>query len=214
MIRALRHFAVIASFFLAASGTPARAQDAEPDHIRGVITKVDANSMAVKTAAGNTVRLGLPDDLGIISLNKASFTEVDYGTYVGAVAVRLDEYSPIIRDSLSWLHRGFELRIVDEQLRGIALGHKGWDLTRDSIIAHGWVDDMEVRVISIKYGPTEQEETDVDVPRDVPILRMSLGDRSLLKPGAHVFAGAQKDANGKYVAVFLFVGVDGIVPSL
>lgn len=214
MIRALRQFAIIASLFLAASGTPARAQDAEPDHIRGVITKVDANSMAVKTAAGNTVRLGLPDDLGIISLTKASFTEVDYGTYVGAVAVRLDEYSPIIRDSLSWLHRGFELRIVDEQLRGIALGHKGWDLTRDSIIAHGWVDDMEVRVISIKYGPTEQEETDVDVPRDVPILRMSLGDRSLLKPGAHVFAGALKDANGKYVAVFLFVGVDGIVPSL
>jgi hypothetical protein len=214
MIRALRHFAVIASLFLAASGTPARAEDEEPDHIRGVISKVDGTSMVVKTLAGNTVRLGLPEDLTIISLTKASFTDVDYGTYVGAVAVRLDEYSPIIRDSLSWLHRGFELRIVDEQLRGIALGHKRWDLTRDSIIAHGWVDDMEIRVISIKYGPTEQEETDVDVPRDVPILRMSLGDRSLLKPGAHVFAGGQKGPDGKYVAVFLFVGVDGVVPSL
>jgi hypothetical protein len=214
MIRALRQFAIIASLFLAAPGTPARAEEAEADHIRGVITKVDAGSMAVKTVAGNTVRLGLPDDLAIISLTKASFTDVDYGTYVGAVAVRLDEYSPIIRDSLSWLHRGFELRIVDEQLRGIALGHKRWDLTRDSIIAHGWVDDMEVRVISIKYGPTEQEETDVDVPRDVPILRMSLGDRSLLKSGAHVCAGGEKGPDGKYVAVFLFVGVDGVVPSL
>src|SRR5262249_47831222 len=179
MIRALCRFAVIALLSLAAPGTPARAEDAEPDHIRGVITKVDANSMAVKTVAGNTVRLVLPEDLGIISLTKASFTEVDFGTYVGAVAVRLDEYSPIIRDSLSWLHRGFELRIVDEQLRGIALGHKRWDFTRDSIIAHGWVDDMEIRVISIKYGPTEEEETDVDIPRDVPILRMSLGNRSL-----------------------------------
>jgi hypothetical protein len=214
MIRALRHLAVIASVVLSAPGTPARAQEAELDHIRGVITRVDGSSMAVKTSAGNTVRLALPDDLAIISLTKASFTDVDFGTYVGSVAVRLDEYSPIVRDSLSWLHKGFELRIVDEQLRGIALGHKGWDLTRDSIIAHGWVDDMEVRVLSIKYGPTEQEETDVDVPRDVPILRMSVGDRSLLKAGAHVCAGAGKGPDGKYVAAFVFVGNDGIVPPL
>lgn len=215
MIRALRHLvAVIAPVLLVAAGTPARAEDNEPEHLRGVIIKGDASSLAMRTTAGNTVRLALPDDLLVIALTKASFTDVDYGTYVGSVAVRLDEYSPIVRDSLSWLHKGFELRIVDEQLRGIALGHKGWDLTRDSIIAHGWVDDMEVRVISIKYGPTEQEETDVDIPRDVPVLRMSLGDKSLFKPGAHVCAGAQKGEDGKYAAVFVFVGVDGIVPSL
>ncbi len=213
MIRALLHLSVIASVVLSAPGSPARAEDAE-DHIRGLITKVEGSSIAVKTGAGKTVRLALPDDAAIISLTKASFTDVDYGTYVGSVAVRLDEYSPIVRDSLSWLHKGFELRIVDEQLRGIALGHKRWDLVRDSIIAHGWVDDMEVRVISIKYGPTEQEETDVDVPRDVPILRMSLGDRSLIKPGTYVCAGAQRGPDGKYVAAFVFVGNDGIVPPL
>ena len=214
MLRTSRHLAIIGSVLLAAQGRTARAEEAEPEHVRGVILKAEASSMAVKTDAGDIVRLSLPEDLSIISLSRASFTDVDYGTYVGSVAVRLDEYSPIVRDSLSWLHKGFELRIVDEQLRGIALGHKRWDLTRDSIIAHGWVDDMEVRVISIKYGPTEQEETDVDVPRDVPILRMSLGERKLLKPGAHVCAGAQKGPDGKYVAVFVFVGVDGIVPSL
>jgi hypothetical protein len=48
----------------------------------------------------------------------------------------------------------------------------------------------------------------------VPILKMSLGNRSLLKPGAHVCAGAQKGAGGQDVAVFLFVGEDGIVPRL
>jgi hypothetical protein len=215
MIRPLHSLvAVIAPVVMAVMSTPARAEDVEPEHFRGVITKADGSSLVMKTAAGNTVRLALPDDLLVIALTKASFTDVDYGTYVGSVAVRLDEYSPIVRDSLSWLHKGFELRIVDEQLRGIALGHKGWDLTPESIIAHGWVDDMEVRVISIKYGPTEQEETDVDIPRDVPILRMSLGDRGLLKPGTHVCAGAQKGADGRYAAVFVFAGADGIVPSL
>jgi hypothetical protein len=210
-VRALRCLGVIA---LVVASAPALAQDAEPDHIRGDIAKVEASSILVKTRGGKTVRLGLSDELTVINLTRGSFTDVDFGTYVGSVAVRLDEYSPIVRDSLSWLHRGFELRIVDEQLRGIALGHRSWDLPPDSIIAHGWVDDMETRVLSIKYGPTEQEETDVDVPRDVPILKMSLGNRSLLKPGAHVCAGAQKGAGGQDVAVFLFVGEDGIVPRL
>jgi hypothetical protein len=195
--------------------TPAPQQDkAEPDHFRGVITKVDGSSIALKTRDGKTVRLGVLDNVTVISLAKGSFTAVDFGVYVGAVAVRLDEYSPIVRDSLSWLHRGFELRIIDEELRGIALGHKKWDLTPDSIIAHGWVDDIEGRVLSIKWGPTEQEETDVETPRDVPVLKMSLGDKSLIKADAHIFAGAQKGADGRYVAVFILVGKDGIVPPL
>ncbi len=165
---------------------------------------------------GKTLRLRLADGLTIFSLSKASWTEVDFGTYVGAVSVRLgdDIYSPIRRDSLSWLHKGFELRIIDEELRGIAVGHTKWDLTPNSVMTHGWVDDQEDRVISIKYGPTEEEETDVEVSRDVPILRMSRGDKSLLKPGARVFAGAQKGADGGYVAVFIFAGKGGIVPPL
>ncbi len=196
----------------ARKGTPAREQ--EPDHIRGQIAKVERSAIEVRTRDGKTVRLGLLDPLTVISLAKGSFTAVDFGVYVGAVAVRLEAYSPIVRDSLSWLHKGFELRIIDEQLRGIALGHKKWDLTSETIIAHGWIDDIEGRVISIKWGPTEEEETDVETPRDAPVLKMALGDKSLIKPGAHVFAGAQQDGNGRYVAVFIIVGKDGIVPPL
>jgi hypothetical protein len=194
---------------------PARAAK-EPDRLRGVIATVDASSLVLQVAAGKTIRLALPPNLAVFSLSKASFAEVDFGKYVGAVSKRLGDqiYSPIIRDSLSWLHRGFELRIIDEDLRGIAVGHAKWDLTPDSVMTHGWVDDMEDRVISIKYGPTEEEETDVEVPRDVPILRMSRGERTLIKPGLRVFAGAQKGPDGNYVAVFIFVGKDGIVPPL
>ena len=214
MVRALCYLGVISSVIVSALCTPARAEEAEPDHIRGQITTVESSSIVVETIDGKTVHLELSDSLTIISLTKAKFADVDFGVYVGSVAVRLDEYSPIVRDSLSWLHKGFELRIIDEKLRGIALGHKKWDLTPDSVVAHGWVDDLEDRVMSIKYGPTELEETDVEVSRDVPILKMWLGDMSLIKPGVHVFAGAQKGADGKYVAVFILVGKDGIVPPM
>ncbi len=194
--------------------TPAPVQDGEPDHFRGQITRVEASSVVVRTRDGRTVRLALADTTTIIGLSKGSFSSVDFGTYVGSVGVKLEEYSPIVRDSAVWLHRGFELRIIDEELRGIALGHRKWDLTPDTIISHGWVDDIEIRVLSIKWGPTDYDETDMEIPRDAPVLRMSLGDRSLMKVGAHVLAGAQQDAEGKYVAAFIIVGKDGIVPPL
>ncbi len=199
----------------AESHTPKAARDtSEPDHIRGQVTKVDGSSMTLKTTAGKTLVVALKDDTTVIHLTKGSFTDVDFGVYVGTVAVKLEEYSPIVRDSAVWLHKGFELRIIDEKLRGIALGHKKWDLTPDSIISHGWVDDLEVRVLSIKWGPTDYDETDVEVPRDVPVQKMSLGDRSLITPGARVFVGAHKGSDGRYAALFVFIGKDGIVPSM
>ncbi|MGA8514242.1 MAG: hypothetical protein WB821_05660 [Burkholderiaceae bacterium] len=195
--------------------TPKAANDAaEPDHIRGQITKVEDSALTLKASDGRTVRIGLKADTTVISLTKASFGEVDFGTYVGTVAVKLEEYSPIVRDSAVWLHKGFELRIIDEALRGIALGHKKWDLGPDTIISHGWVDDIEIRVLSIKWGPTDYDETDVEIPRDAPINRMAIGNRDLLKSGVRVLVGAKKGVDGKYVAGFVFVGKDGVVPPL
>jgi len=191
-------------------------QEEEPDHIRGVIAEVNGSSIVVKeqNGKGKAVPLEVPEDVTVLALSKDSFTSVDFGVYVGAVGVKLDQYSPIVRDSLSWLHEGYELRFMDNELRGIALGHKNWDLVPKSIIAHGWIDDIEDRVLSIKWGPTELEETDVEIARGKPVFRMSLGDKSLIKKGAHVFVGAKNGTNGKHTTLFIIVGKDGLVPAL
>lgn len=220
-LQRLYFFGVVASMICSALSAPAHAQkltesQAQPDRIRGEVVKIDATSIDVKTHEGKMVHLVIGNELSVFNLTKASYLDAYFGTYVGAVSRKLGDniYSPIIRDSLSWLHRGFELRIIDEDLRGIALGHQKWDLTPDSVMTHGWIDDQEGRVISIKYGPTEEEETDVEVPRDVPVLRMSLGDRKLIKPGTRIFAGAQKSTDGNYEAVFILIGNEGVVPPM
>ena len=79
---------------------------------------------------------------------------------------------------------------------------------------HGWVDDQEDRVISIKYGPTEEEETDVEIPREVPVTRMAPGERKQLVAGARVMVGMVKGEGAEPVAVFVFVGTDGAEPRL
>jgi hypothetical protein len=189
-------------------------QGDQPDRIRGQVATRAGSRIVVKTIDGQTVPIELADYTSVFRLAKASFTDVEFGVYVGSVSKRLDEESPIVRDSMSWLHQGYELRILDEALRGLALGHTKWDLTPESVMTHGWVDDLEVRVLSIKYGPTEEEETDVDIGRDVPILKLSPADESLIKPGVHVFVGAQKGEYGGHVAVFVMVGENDIIPPL
>ena len=204
----------VAAVLLAGAIAPARAD--EPERLRGQVTRIEGTTLVLQVSEGRTVRLALPGGLTVFALSKASFADVDFGRYVGAVSEKLGDhiYSPIVRDSLSWLHKAFELRIIDESLRGIAVGHTKWDLTSGSVMTHGWVDDLEERVISIKYGPTEEEETDVEISRDVPITRMSRGDLSLIKPGVRIFAGAHKGPDGRYAAVFIFVGKDGVVPRM
>jgi hypothetical protein len=191
-----------------------RAQ--EPQRVRGKIIRADSNSATVQTAEGKNVRFALSDSTTVFVLTKASFNDIDFGTYVGAVSERMgdDKYSPILRDSLSWLYRGFELRIVEEKLRGIAVGHTKWDTGPNATMTHGWVDDVEDRVLSIKYGPTDAEETDVEIGPEVPISKMALGDKSLIRPGAAVMVGLQKGADGASAAMFIFVGKDGVVPAL
>jgi hypothetical protein len=221
-VRQLRYVSILGAVFLAVLGTAVRAQvmsppsgKAEPERFRGQVVKVEPSGILLQME-GKTLRLNVDDGVTVFSLTKASYADVDFGKYVGAVSYKLGDhiYSPIIRDSLSWLHRAYELRIIDESLRGIAVGHTKWDLTGQSVMTHGWVDDMEERVISIKYGPTEEEETDVEIARDVPVFRMSLGDFRLIKPGMRIFAGAQRDGAGRYTALFFFVGQDGAVPRL
>lgn len=218
MVFRLSYIVLIASVIVAVLGSPAYAQkvtggEDQPDRIRGEISKIDSSSVVIKDKNGKSVTLNIEDYTSIFSLSKASFTDVDFGVYVGSVSKKLDKYSPIVRDSLSWLHQGYELRVIDESLRGLAVGHTPWDLTSESVMTHGWVDDLEIRVLSIKYGPTEEEETDVDISRDVPILKLATGDKNLVKLGAKVFVGAQM-VEEKYVAVFIMVGQDGIVPPL
>ena len=185
-----------------------------PPNIRGEITEYGGGKLVLQTRDGNSVEIMVPEETTVIALDKGRFQAIDFGVYVGSVSLKLDEYSPIVRDSLSWLHRGYEFRVIHEDLRGIALGHQPWDLTKESVLSHGWVDDIEGRVFSIKYGPTEEEETDVEIPRDVPVLTMSLGDLSLIEKGKTVVVGAEKNDDGVYVAQFIFAGKNGATPGL
>ena len=214
------HFprSLAAVWVVLAIASAARADGGEPEHMRGQISNIDAASVTLKTADGRSLRLDLPETIAVFTLSKASFSNIDFGQYVGSVAVKLDITNPIVRatprETIGVLFQGHELRIIDEKLRGIAVGFKKWDVPKSGSMTHGWVDDIDGRTVTIKYGPQREEQSDVLVGKDMPITRMSVGARADIKAGAHAFVGATKGPDGKFSASFVFVGKDGLVPSL
>src|SRR3990172_12056589 len=103
------NYGVVVAIIVMALCVPAHEKGEELEHIRGQIISIEGSSMVVKIGDGKEMSLGLPDNFTVISLTNGSYTGVDFGVYVGAVAVKLDQYSPIVRHSLNLFHTAFEL---------------------------------------------------------------------------------------------------------
>ena len=136
MLQSLSRRGTLAAIVLSTLIGGAHAEVTEPEHLRGQITGIEAGALMLKTPDGRSQRIGLPAKAAVFTLSLASFSNVDFGLYVGSVAVRLDMESPIVRatprETVSWLYQGRELRIIDEKLRGIAVGFKNWDAPKGS----------------------------------------------------------------------------------
>ena len=194
-------------------GPPAAAQSMPTQHVRGQITTADDSSITVKTRAGATVRLAFAPGLRVTSLMKADFSEIKVGTYVGIVAVPI---RPAPRTGLGSgekqpTHTVLDFLIFPESMKGADEGQRKWDLAPDSTMTNGTVYDLEGRELSIRFKGNER---DVHVPPQAPVVKVGPGNKGLLKPGAHIFAVAQKGADGSLTAVRIFVGEGGLVPPM
>jgi len=116
-----------------------------------VISEVGNPSIVVKTGDGKDVRIEVPDNSASFSLTRAaSPTWISEPT--SAQCGEDGRIQPDREGSAVWLHKGFELRIIDDELRALPLGTEV-DLTPTSIIAHGWDDIGSVSSRSV--GPTD-----------------------------------------------------------
>ncbi len=192
---------------------PAAAQQMPTQHVRGQITAADDSSITVKTREGATVRLALASDLSVTSLMKAAFSDVKVGSYVGIAAEPIRPAPRTVQGSgeKAPTHNALDLLIFPESMKGTGEGHRKWDLTPDSTMTNGTIYDLEDRLLSIRFKGNER---DMYVPSKAPVVKIGPGDKGLLKPGAHIFAVAQKGADGTLTAQRISVGRDGLVPPM
>ncbi len=218
----MRPGAVLAVVVLAASSSRAEAEAAQR-HVRGTVVSAAGDVLKVETGPGRTEEVRLAPGAQVAQVEAADPASIAQGAFIGTTAV------PQPDGTL----RAVEVHVFPESMRGAGEGHRPWDLAPRSSMTNATVSGVRsaaggrssmtnatvsgtksaggTRTLTLTYPGGQQT---VVVPPRIPIVQLEPGDRSLLVPGAHVFAVAQRAADGSLVAQRVAVGKGGVVPPM
>src|ERR1700680_716208 len=169
--------AICAAIVLVAAiaATAALAQAPQTVRLRGVIEKVDGNTVTAKSDKGDELKINLADKMLVVAVVKASIADIKDGDFIGSGAM------PQPDDS----QKAIEVHIFAESMRGTGEGFRPWDGAPNSTMTNGTVGatvtGVDGPVVTVKYKDGEKK---IVVTPSVPIVRYEVSTKSALKPGA------------------------------
>jgi hypothetical protein len=189
---------------LAASTALAQAPAPQTVRLRGVIEKVDGNTVTAKSDKGDALKINLADKMLVVGVVKATMADIKEGAYIGSGAMPQPDGS----------QKAIEVHIFAESMRGTGDGHRPWDGAPNSTMTNGTVGNtvtgVDGPVVTVKYKDGEKR---IVVGPDVPIVRYEVMDTSALKPSvAFSVLAATKQPDGSFNISRINVGRDGVVP--
>jgi hypothetical protein len=184
--------------------TAALAQAPQTVRLRGVIEKVDGNTVSAKSDKGDALTLNLADKMLVVAVVKALLADIKDGDFIGSGAMPQPDGS----------QKAIEVHIFPEQMRGTGEGFRPWDGAPNSTMTNGTagttVTSVDGTVVTVKYKDGEKK---IIVTPDVPIVRYEIADMSAVKPGvAFTIVAAVKKPDGSFDISRINVGRDGVVP--
>lgn len=208
----MRTETICAALVLAAvlAATPALAQmQMSPQaqqtvRLRGVIEKVDGNTLTAKSSTGDKVTLHLTDKVRVTDVTKASLADIKDGSFIGSGAIPQPDGT----------QKAAEVHIFAESMRGSGEGYRPWAGAAGGTMTNGTVGSTVTGVngpiLTVKYKGGEKT---IIVPVGTPIVRFDPGALSEVKSGAPftVFA-ALKRPDGGFDVSSINVGVGGASP--
>jgi hypothetical protein len=202
----MRTTAIRAALFAAAAvvATAAWAQGPQTVRLRGVIEKVDGNTVTAKSDKGDELKINLADKMLVVAVVKASLADIKDGDFIGSGAMPQPDGS----------QKAIEVHIFAESMRGTGEGFRPWDGAPNSTMTNGTagsaVTSVDGPVVTVKYKDGEKK---IIVTPDVPIVRYEIADMSAVKPGvAFSIVAAVKKPDGSFDINRINVGRDGVVP--
>ena len=199
-MRAKRTFAGIA--VIAALASPALSQ--QPQRVRGTIESVTGSTLVIKQGEGPDVTVKLTDNVQVFGVVPATLADVKTGAFIGVGAMPQPDGS----------QRAIQVMIFAESQRGTGEGFRPWDrpgttmtnATVDATVAGG-----DSQVVTLKYKDGEKK---IIIGKDAVIRAYVVGDKSELKPGAHIaIVRADKMPDGTLQTARINVGRNGVVPQ-
>jgi hypothetical protein len=195
---------VMSSMVLASSY--ASAQQTAPSRVRGTIEGVDGDVLAVKSRAGEDVKLHMTAAMKVVGIAKISLSDIKVGSFVGATTIPGPDGS----------QNAVEVHVFPEDMRGTGEGSRPYDLRPNSTMTNATVAADAVagndgHTLMVKYKDGEKK---VVVAADTPVVTYVAADKSDLKAGAKIIAFVKKLPDGSFETDRIGVGRDGLTPPM
>ena len=180
------------------------AQQPPSLRVAGTVEGVDGSVLSIKSDKLGVVKVTLTGDAAVFGVAKGALTDLKPGAYIGVGAMPQADGS----------QRAIQVTVFAPVQRGIGDGHRPWDRP-GSTMTNGAVADTVAGVdgpmLTVKYKDGEKK---IMVPPEAVILNYVVGDRSELKPGAHVaIIRAVKKSDGSLETNRINVGRGEVVPK-
>ncbi len=180
-------------------------QPPTPSRVRGTIEAVDGDTLAVKSRAGEDVKLHMTGDIRIVGITKIALTDIKVGSFIGTTTVPGPDGA----------NNAVEVHVFPEAMRGTGEGSRPYDLKPNSSMTNATVEQSVVgndgHTLNIKYKDGEKK---VLVSPETPVVTYVPADKSDLKPGAKVIAFMKKLPDGSFETNRVSVGRDGLTPPM
>ncbi len=203
----MKHYAAIALGAALLSAAPALSQPAPanpPQIVRGTVTGVAPDSIKLTSREGKALTIGLAKDWSVQVTKPVTVAAIQSGSFIGTTEM----------PQANGTGKSLEVHVFPPGVK-MGEGHYGWDLKKGSMMTNGTVG----KVVAGAHG----QELDVSystgvrhivVPPKVPIVQITPGDRTMIKPGVKVFLIAIKTPAGALVTNGLAVGEAGKAPPM
>ena len=190
---------IVSSLFAIAQQPPS------PSRVRGTIEGVDGDMLAVKSRAGEDVKLRMTADVRVVGVVKIALSDIKVGSFIGTTTVPGPDGS----------QNAVEVHVFPEEMRGTGEGSRPFDLRPNSTMTNATVAQTvagnDGHTLLIKYKDGEKK---VVVGPDTPVVTYVPADRSELKAGAKVIAAMKKLPDGSFETNRVSVGRDGLTPPM
>jgi hypothetical protein len=180
-------------------------QSPTPSRVRGTIEGVDGDVLAVKSRAGEDVKLHLTGDVKVVGITKISLADIKVGSFIGTTTVPGPDGT----------QNAVEVHVFPEDMRGTGEGSRPYDLRPNSTMTNATVATTvagnDGHTLMVKYKDGEKK---VLVGPDTPVVTYVPADKSDLKAGAKVIAFMKKLPDGSFETNRVSVGRDGLTPPM
>jgi len=189
----MRSKTLLLGSFIALLAVPAMAQGNNAINVFGTVDKMDATTISVKNNQGGEVQtFKLAPNVMYIQQSPAKLSDIKSSDFVASAAVRKDDGK---------LH-STELRIFSDKMRGLGEGQRPMNDARNQTMTNATVTGTAIvngsNVMKVKF-PGGESELVLDPDPNIPVLKFTDADKSIVHPGGKVRVQGVRNAEGEVV---------------